>query len=271
MKYYYPEQSQRYQEVERTWSEIHSNYPDGFDQFSSRPFLEQVLPDLEWKVERPRAFDLGGGTGPGACFLAELGIRVDAVDLIPAAIDVARKIAAERDLDVHYEVMEITQIPLSGTQYDLIVDSYWIQHIVMDRDRKAVFAAVRTRLKPSGYYLVRNSMYNATSHHPEEVVVDSTSGKVYHTYDEICLFDSTTEIYYEPFSEANDAPEDYEGSTLMAGTWYLPTRRYRTAQSLVSELESEGIAVLLQAGEYGENLLCQLPPSSPFRERKGGG
>jgi SAM-dependent methyltransferase len=263
VKYYYPEQLSRYQDVDRTWSEIHSDYPDGFEQFSSRPFLEQVLPGLEFALERPRAFELGCGTGPGACFLTERGFRVDAVDLIPAAINVARKIAIERNLDIHYEVMDVTQIPLSGTQYDLIVDSYCVQHIVLDRDRKAVFAAVRARLKPSGYYLVSNSMYSATRHNPEEVVIDPASGTTYHAYDEGCLFDPTTEICYEPFSDASVAPEDFEESTQIAGTWYLPNRRYRTAQSLVSELESEGFEILLQTGEYGENVLSKLPHPLP--------
>mgnify|MGYP001988003149 CR=1 FL=1 len=263
VKYYYPEQLTRYQDVERTWSETHSDYPDGFEQFSSRPFLEQVLPGLEWKLERPRAFELGCGTGPGACFLAERGFRVDAVDLVPAAIDVARKIAKERKLNINYEVMDVTQIPLSGTQYDLIVDSCCLQGIVLDRDREAVFAAVRARLQPSGYYLVSNSMYSATLHNSEDVIVDSTSGRTYHRYDEDCLFDPTTEVYYSPFSDANDAPEDYEGSTRIAGTWYLPTRRYRTAQTLVAELEREGFEVILQTGKYGENVLCKLPPPLP--------
>jgi hypothetical protein len=36
-------------------------------------------------------------------------------------------------------------------------------------------------------------------------------------------------------------------------------RRYRTAQSLVTELEIEGFEILLQTGEYGENVLCKLP------------
>jgi len=263
VKYYYPEQLSRYQRVERTWSEIHGDYPDDFERFSSRPFLEQVLPGLEWKLERPLAFELGCGTGPGACFLAERGFRVDAIDLIPDAIDVARKIASERGLDIHYEVMDVTQIPLSGTRYDLVVDSYCLQGIVLDRDRKAVFAAVRARLKPSGYFLISNSMYSATRHQLEYIVVDSVSGKVYHKYDERCLFDPTTEVYYKSFSdtgyddELRDAPEEYEGSTQIAGIWYLPTRRYRTAQSLVSELESEGFEILLQTGEDGGNVLCK--------------
>lgn len=105
-------------------------------------------------------------------------------------------------------------------------------------------------------------------HHPEDLIVDSASGKVYHRYDTCCLFDPTTDVYYEPFSDAGydyglyDAPEDYEGGTQIAGEWYLPKRRYRTAQGLMSELESEGFNTLLQTGEHGSNVLCKLAEAS---------
>ena len=207
MKYYYREHLSGYQRVERegkkSWGEIHG-HPDGFERFSSRHFLEQVLPMLDFDLERPRAFELGCGTGPGACFLAEQGFRVDAIDLIPAAIGIARRIAAERDLDIHYEVMDVTQIPLSGIRYDLVVDTCCLQGIVLDGDRESVFEAVRARLKPSGYYLISTAMYDAGRHHPEDLIVDSASGKVYHTYDECCLFDPKSDVYYEPFSEASE-------------------------------------------------------------------
>ena len=105
MKYYYREHLSGYQRVERegrnSWGEIQGP-PDGFERFSSRPFLEQVLPQLEFDSKLPLALELGCGTAPGACFLAERGFRVHAVDLIPTAIDIARRIAVERNLDIHY-------------------------------------------------------------------------------------------------------------------------------------------------------------------------
>ncbi len=271
MKYYYREHLSGYEKVERegksSWGEIHG-HPDDFERFSSRPFLEQVLPQLEFDSERPLAFELGCGTGPGACFLAGRGFQVDAIDLIPAAIDIARRIATERNLDIHYEVMDVTEIPLSGARYDLIVDSYCLQGIVMDEDRRSVFAAVHARLKPSGYYLISTAVYEEARRHPDDVVVEPVSANVYHRYDEHSLFDPTTDILYEPFSGTeydyglDDAPEDYEGSTQIAGRWYLPKRRYRTAKGLRAELEDEGFKTLLQTGEFGENVLCTLAADS---------
>ena len=201
---------------------------------------------------------MGCGTGPGVCFLA------DAVDLIPTAIDIARRIAVERNLNIHYEVMDVKQIPLSGIRYDLIVDSYCLQGIVLDADRRSVFAAVRARLKPSGYYLISTAMYEDARHHPDNLIVDSVSGTVYHRYDKHCLFNPNTDVYFEPFSGTgydyglDDAPEDYEGSIQIAGRWYLPKRRYRTAKGLKAELEAEGFKTLSQTGEFRENALCTL-------------
>ena len=127
-----------------------------------------------------------------------------------------------------------------------------------------MFAAVRARLKPAGYYLISTAMYDASRHHPEDTVVDSASGAVYHRHDIECLFEPSTDVYYEPFFRAdddyglNDTPEDYEGKVQIAGRWYLPRRRYRTAHGLKAELEAEGFETLFQTGEFGENVLCKL-------------
>jgi SAM-dependent methyltransferase len=180
MKYYYHEHVAGYErmlaEGKRSWGEV-LGHPDDFENFSSRSFLEEILPRLAFETENPRALELGSGTGPGACFLAQRGFRVDGIELIPAAVKVARDIAEERHLDIHYEVMDVTEIPHIGIKYDLIVDSYCLQGIVLESDRRKVFAAVRARLRPSGYYLISTAMYAEHRHHPESRVVDRKSGK----------------------------------------------------------------------------------------------
>ena len=108
MKYYYPEHLTGYERIKteskRSWGEIHGD-PDGFEQFSSRGFLERILPRLQFSDSIPKVLEYGCGTGPGACFLAERGFEVEAIDLIPTAIELAKQIACERGLDIRYWVL----------------------------------------------------------------------------------------------------------------------------------------------------------------------
>lgn len=270
MKYYYREHLTGYRKVKsegkRSWGEVNGN-PDGFVNFPSRPFLENILPRLIFKDKRPRALELGCGTGPGACFLSERGFQVHGIDLIPTAIKIAREMAEERNLAIHYEVMDVTQMPHTGTRYDLVTDSYCLQGVVLDSDRKRVFSAIRARLKPSGYYLISTAMYDRSRHHPDDQVIDSKSGIVFHRYDEHDIFEPETDILYALFSgtssnEPDDRPEDYEEIIEIDGKWYLPKRRYRNPEGLRSELEVEGFRMILQTGEYGGNVVCALDGTS---------
>lgn len=263
MKYYYREHLAGYkamkQRGQRSWGELHG-HADDLVNFSSRPFLESIVPQLSFQNDHPRALELGCGTGPGALFLAERGFQVEGIDLIPTAIAEARQIAAERGLDIPYEVMDVTQIPHTGTRYDLIVDSYCLQGIVLPEERKKVFAAVRARLKPSGYYLITCCTYEPQRHHPDVQIVDPQTGKTYHRYDEDALFDPQTEVYYDRFARfeytCTDTPAEYEEALEIAGEWYLPRRMYRTPENLKRELEAEDFEVLLQSGDVGENAVC---------------
>lgn len=264
MKYYYREHVEGYQRVKAegktSWGEIHDN-PDGFDNFPSRSFLEEALSRIHFSTPNPWVLESGCGTGPGACFLAERGFHVDAVDLIPDAIEIAKQVAQNRNLDIHYEILDICELPHEGKKYDLIVDSYCLQGIVTDEDRKKVFSAVRARLKPEGYYLLSTAMYEEKREHSEEKIIDPRTGKVYCRYDENALYDQHTEIYYDLFfqtSEPSDKPEDYEGAVEINNTWYILRRRYRKPHTLKKELESHGFTIVSQSGAFGENILCRL-------------
>ncbi|TCO47763.1 methyltransferase family protein [Kribbella antiqua] len=89
MRYYEVEAEAVYRQVAREdktqWSDVFEP-GRGFDDFPNRAFLERVLPKLGDLVD---VLEYGCGTGPAACFLAERGLRVDAVDLISAAIELA--------------------------------------------------------------------------------------------------------------------------------------------------------------------------------------
>ena len=255
MKYYYREHIQGYQRIraegKTAWAEIHSG--DGFDDFSSRAFLEMALPRLHFSSSPPSALEIGCGTGPGACFLAARGYRVDAIDLIPAAIEIARQQAQLRGLQIGFAVQDVTALPHDGPQYDLIVDSYCLQGIVTGADRQAVYAAVRARLVPDGTYLVSSAMFDPDRFHPHERVLDEATGTVYHRYGDDGLIDPATGIVYAPLDED---PGTYEGTLQIVGRWYLLNRRHHRPAALRAELEGAGFRVLYQDDGYGGNLVC---------------
>ncbi|WP_170284580.1 class I SAM-dependent methyltransferase [Kribbella amoyensis] len=62
-------------------------------------------------------------------FLAERGFRVDGIDLIPDAIELARRFARERGVEVAFSVQDVCAMAdePARKEYDLIVDSYCLQ------------------------------------------------------------------------------------------------------------------------------------------------
>jgi SAM-dependent methyltransferase len=255
MKYYYREHIRGYERIraegKTAWNQIHGG--EEFEDFSSRAFLEWALPRLRFSSSPPTALEIGCGTGPGACFLAARGYRVDAIDLVPAAIEIARQQAQLRGLEIHYAVQDVTTLPHNGLRYDLIVDSYCLQGIVTDADREAVFAAVRARLKADGTYLVSSAMFDPDRFHQDECVVDEATGTVYHRYGDDGLIDPQTGIVCVPLDED---PATYEGAIQVKGRWYLINRRHHRPAALRAEIERAGFHVLYQDDGYGGNLIC---------------
>jgi SAM-dependent methyltransferase len=259
MKYYYREHLKGYQQVKEegktAWAEIRGE--TGFGNFASREFLETALPMLHFSAPHPAALEYGCGTGPGACFLVERGFQVDASDLIPLAIEIAREQAEKRNLKIRYSVMDICELPHEGKKYDLIVDSYCLQGIVTDEDRQKVFAAVRTRLKPDGYYLISTAIFDESRFRPDDTFTNINSGIDYNRYGEFLLIDMRSSIVYAPLEES---PGNYEDTVQIGNTWYLPVRRHRKPPDLKAELEAAGFSVSFIdiPNQTGEHVVCRL-------------
>jgi SAM-dependent methyltransferase len=251
VKYYYREHIAGYERVQAegktAWHEIHDGR--GFDDFPSRAFLQAALPRLSFSATNPSALEIGCGTGVGACFLAERGFQVDGIDLIPTAIEIAVKVAAKRGLDIHYQVQDICELAPEGARYDMVVDSYCLQGIVLDEDRARVFSNVRARLEPEGYYLVSTAVFDENRLR-EETVFDQASGIVYKRYGENGIIDPETGVVYV---ELEEDPHEYEDAVSIQGTWYLPNRRHLRPSALRAELEQARFRMLDQDGG---NVVC---------------
>ncbi len=256
LRYYYPEHLAGYERIKAegktAWGEIHGG--KGFDDFDSRGFLEAVLPRLTFSAPVPSALEYGCGTGPGACFLAERGFRVDAFDLAPTAIKMVRENASQRGLSIHFEVADACDLPEGVKQFDLIVDSYCLQCIVFDDERQQVFAAVQSSLKPGGYYLVSTAILD--EEHKEMIGSDTIqvpeTGVVYTQYGS-GIIDLDTGIVLRPLNECED---DYPDAIRIAERWYLPNRRHLRPCALVAELAAAGLTVKYQDEQHAGSLAC---------------
>ena len=258
LRYYYSEHLEGYERVKAegktAWAEIHGQ--EGFDNFCSRGFLEVVLPRLTFSTHVPTALEYGCGTGPGACFLAERGFGVDAIDLVPTAIEMAKEIASQRGQSIHFEVADVCALREEGRQYDLIVDSYCLQCIVFDDERQRVFSAVKSRLKPGGYYLVSTAILD--EEHEETIgsdtVEDPDTGIVYTQYGS-GLIDVTTGIALRPLDECG---HEYPDAIGIAKRWYLPHRRHLRSSALEAELAAAGFTVVFHDEQHAGSMACTL-------------
>jgi SAM-dependent methyltransferase len=70
-----------------------------------------------------RALDVATGTGAVALRLAAAGGEVTGVDLAPALIETARSLAAERGLDIRYEVGDAEALPFDDASFDVVTSS----------------------------------------------------------------------------------------------------------------------------------------------------
>ena len=135
-----------------------------FERFSSRTFLEKALTQLYFSVPYPEVLEYGCGTGAGACFLAKRGFKVDGMDLIPTAIELAKRFVEEQNLAICYQVRDICELPHEGKKYDMVVDSFCLQSIVTDADcQHHQMTLRRSRSATIGYH----SSLKATAKSPD--------------------------------------------------------------------------------------------------------
>jgi SAM-dependent methyltransferase len=243
VRYYHAEHKAAYRKIQQLgytqWNDLFDESGAWtYDYFQNRAFLERVIPRLDLPPSSGKSvLEYGCGTGPAACFLAARGFRVDAIDLIPEAITLARRMARERGVSVAFNVGDVCALasePVSS-RYDLVLDSYCLQSIVTDEDRSAVFAAVRARLKPSGYYLISTALYEPGRRDEPGFSYDATTG-----------------IYYREVPDGSIADHAVE----IDGRWHVPHRRHLSADALRDELASEGFHMLRQESSDAGDVVC---------------
>ena len=96
-----------------------------------------------------QVLDVGCGTGEQSLLAASYGARATGVDLSPAAIAQARAKAAQRGLDVRFEVADALDLGQLDPNFDVIIDS-GVFHVFSDEDRPRYVASLAAVLRPGG-------------------------------------------------------------------------------------------------------------------------
>lgn len=132
----------------------------------------RFLPEQTVHLPVGRALDLACGEGRNAVWLAEQGWTVTGVDFSDVALDKARRMATERQVDVDWICADATTWEPPADGFDLVVVFYL--QLPADERRHAMGVAARA-LAPGGTLLVvahdTTNLANGTGGPPDPAVL----------------------------------------------------------------------------------------------------
>jgi cyclopropane fatty-acyl-phospholipid synthase-like methyltransferase len=99
-----------------------------------------------------RALSVADGEGRNSVWLALQGLTVDAVEISPRAVEKARRLAADRGVEVHFEVADVREWRWPAARYDVIA-AIFIQ-FASPAERARLFARIRRALEPGGLVIL---------------------------------------------------------------------------------------------------------------------
>ena len=168
------------------------------------------------------ALEVGCGTGPVCCFLAERGFRVEGVDVSQTAIAMARSEAARRGLDIRYRVADICRGSVGRQSCDLVVDGHCLHCLVRDDDRRRALAAMREAVKPEGAFWLETMLAGESTSFGDDTLLDEDG------------------VLWVPISR----PGRFDMERQVEGKTYVANRRvHRQKDRLISELCTAGFAI----------------------------
>jgi 2-polyprenyl-3-methyl-5-hydroxy-6-metoxy-1,4-benzoquinol methylase len=220
---YYESHEEAYRKVKKNklsfWGESAEN-SESFENFYMKEYLISALDKIK-PISNARVLEIGCGTGPISCFFAQQGHNVDGFDVSQTAIEIARKNAKERSLDIHYSIDDICSISKTMSDiYDIIIDGHCMHCITYDSDRHAALTNVLRLLKEGGYFIVETMSIEDPSLWPHDVRIDE-KGIVWH-----------------------EVKEDYPYDKVkFEGKYWICTRRIMNPCDLENELKQIGFLI----------------------------
>ena len=140
-----------------------------YDEYELRPLVAKV--SRQWLRPGQRVLVLGCGTGPDACHFAEAGMRVTGIDISPTAIDLAKKQAADRGLDVTWTVGDACDLSRAG-RFDAVLDAHMLHCLALAPDRTALIRSVAGTLVVGGRFIIATMIADEATTFPDTCELD---------------------------------------------------------------------------------------------------
>ena len=102
---------------------------------------------------RGRVLDIGCGTGEHALIAAQHGLEAVGIDSSPKAIEIAKRKARERGLNVRFLVHNALELASIGEQFDTVLDS-GLFHVFSDEHRAAYVESLKVVTRPGTRYFM---------------------------------------------------------------------------------------------------------------------
>lgn len=103
------------------------------------------------KKEEKTALDLATGDGRYACFLAQMGYNVTAIDILPSSVEITKKRSKALGLEGKMEIIEedIEKFKFKKNSYDVISAIQCLQYLFEKAESK--FIQLLNAVKPGGW------------------------------------------------------------------------------------------------------------------------
>jgi 2-polyprenyl-3-methyl-5-hydroxy-6-metoxy-1,4-benzoquinol methylase len=119
----------------------------------ARAALSMLGVERGWRVA-----DIGCGNGVLACEAALMGAEVDAVDISPAMLALAKIYARDRRAQVRTQSAGLLSFTYKPGSYDLIVSEFTLHHLP-DFWKAVALSRIFAALKPGAHFYLRDIVY----------------------------------------------------------------------------------------------------------------
>lgn len=108
--------------------------------------------EAHWIEPGQSALLLADGEGRNSVFLAERGVKVTAMDYVARAIEKARALAADKGVEVDFNLADILEWDWDAQGFDAVVGVFF-QFLSPD-DRAEVFRGIARAIRPGGVVML---------------------------------------------------------------------------------------------------------------------